>query len=64
MAYIGDDINDIGLLKKVGFSICPSDAIDDVKKKCNYICKAKGGEGALREIADMIISSKLGDVNE
>ena len=64
VAYIGDDINDIGLLKKVGFSICPSDAIDDVKKKCNYICKAKGGEGALREIADMIISSKLGDVNE
>jgi len=58
VAYIGDDINDIGLLKKVGFSACPNDAVEDVKKKCNYICKTKGGEGVLREIVDMIISLK------
>jgi YrbI family 3-deoxy-D-manno-octulosonate 8-phosphate phosphatase len=58
VAYIGDDINDIDLLKKVGFSICPNDAVKDVKKECNYICKAKGGEGVLREIIDIIISLK------
>jgi N-acylneuraminate cytidylyltransferase len=58
VAYIGDDINDIKLLEQVGFSICPNDAIKDVKKKCNYVCNAKGGEGVLREIVDMIISSK------
>ena len=58
VAYIGDDVNDIALLKKVGFSICPNDAIEDVKKICNYICKSKGGEGTLRELADMIISVK------
>ena len=60
VAYIGDDVNDIDLLKIVGFSICPNDAIEDVKKNCNYVCKAKGGEGVLREIADIIISVKQG----
>lgn len=56
--YIGDDVNDIGLLKKVGLSICPNDAIELVKKQCNYVCNTKGGEGVLREIADIIISLK------
>jgi len=60
VAYIGDDVNDLDLLKIVGFSICPNDAIEDVKKNCNYVCKAKGGEGVLREIADIIISVKQG----
>ncbi len=58
VAYIGDDVNDIDLLKIVGLSICPNDAIKEVKNNCDYICKIKGGEGVLREIADIIISTK------
>lgn len=54
IAYIGDDINDIPLLKKVGFSSCPFDAVDEVKKIVKYICKTKGGEGAVREVVDII----------
>ena len=44
IAYIGDDINDIPVLKKVGISICPGDAIIDVKRVCNYIAKKKVGK--------------------
>lgn len=49
IAYIGDDINDIPVLKKVGLSICPGDAVIDVKRVCSYIAKKKGGEGVVRE---------------
>ena len=58
IAYIGDDINDLEILKQVGFSASPSDGITIIKKESNYICKAKGGEGVLREVADLIISYK------
>ena len=56
IAYIGDDINDLEILKQVGFSACPADGISIIKKNVDYICKSKGGEGVLREIADLIIS--------
>lgn len=55
IAYIGDDINDIELLKKVGLSGCPMDAISEVKTICHYICKSNGGHGVLREISDLIL---------
>ena len=58
IAYIGDDINDIKLLQRVGFSATPNDGIDAVKKECDYICKKNGGEGAFREIADLILKHK------
>jgi len=58
IAYIGDDINDLEILKQVGFSASPSDGITIVKKESDYICKSKGGEGVLREVADLIISYK------
>ena len=54
MAYIGDDINDLNLLKKVGFSSAPRDGITEVKKIVDYVCKTKSGRGAFREVADLI----------
>lgn len=57
VAYVGDDINDLSLLKKVGLSATPNDGIADAKKICDYICKTNSGHGVFREIADMIISS-------
>ena len=56
MAYIGDDINDLEILKQVGFSACPKDGVSIIKKNSDYVCKSKGGEGVLREVADLIIS--------
>jgi YrbI family 3-deoxy-D-manno-octulosonate 8-phosphate phosphatase len=58
IAYIGDDINDMKLLEKVGFSASPNDGMEIIKKKCDYICKKNGGEGAFREVADLILKYK------
>ncbi len=58
LAYIGDDVNDLELLKKVGLSATPADGITDAKKICDYICKSKGGEGAFRELADLILETR------
>ena len=57
IAYIGDDVNDLDLLKKVGFSVTPNDGIVDAKNFVDYVCEKKGGDGVLREIADMILDN-------
>ena len=59
IAYIGDDVNDIELMKKVGFSASPNDGIAQVKRIADYVCKTNGGDGVLREVADLIISTNL-----
>lgn len=59
IAYIGDDIFDIPLLKIAGFSACPSDAHNDVKDCVDYICAHKGGKGCVREMVEHIISEQL-----
>ena len=56
--YIGDDINDIEIIKKIGFSSCPNNAVNNVKKIVDYICKINGGEGVLREITEVILKYK------
>lgn len=57
-AYIGDDEFDIPLLKLVGFSSCPKSAIDRVKKHVHYVCRKNGGDGAVREVIDMILKAR------
>ena len=52
VAYIGDDINDEELMKKVGLSACPADAADRIKIISNIILTKKGGEGCIREFID------------
>ena len=58
IAYIGDDVNDIEIMRKVGFSSAPSDSNYKVKKIVDYVCSSKGGSGAFRELADLILSTK------
>jgi N-acylneuraminate cytidylyltransferase len=55
IAYIGDDINDLEVIKCVGFGCSVKDAMECVKEEAKYITKAKGGQGAVREIAELII---------
>ena len=59
VAYIGDDLPDISILEKVGFSACPYDAVEDVKKVVKHICTHKGGIGAVREFVDLIIKNNI-----
>ena len=60
VAFIGDDVNDLQLLKTVGLSAVPNDGISMAKMICNYVCKNKGGKAAFREFADLILLSKKG----
>lgn len=55
IAYMGDDIADLECLEKVGFSLCPSDAIEKVKKICWMKTKNSGGNCAVREITEYLI---------
>lgn len=50
--YVGDDINDVEILKLVGISCCPADAREVVRNTVDYVANAKGGEGVIREIVD------------
>ncbi|MDH5717476.1 MAG: HAD-IIIA family hydrolase [Spirochaetia bacterium] len=58
LAYIGDDINDIELMKKCKFSACPSDAAAEVKKIVHYEAKSAGGMGAVREIIELLLNKE------
>ena len=58
IAYIGDDVNDLPIMKLIGFSATPNDGILEAKKICDYTCKSIGGNGAFREIVDLIIRSQ------
>ena len=58
IAYIGDDVNDVPLLKVVCLAVTPNDGTKEAKSVSHYICKLKGGEGGFREFADLIISTR------
>ncbi|HRP02133.1 MAG TPA: HAD-IIIA family hydrolase [Candidatus Kapabacteria bacterium] len=58
ICYIGDDINDELVMKLCGFSACPSDSVDIILQTADYICKNKGGNGAIRELCEMILLSQ------
>ncbi len=58
IAYVGDDLLDLPLLSKVGFSAAPSNAVRAVKSKVDYVSKAPGGQGGVREIIDMILRAQ------
>ncbi len=57
IAYIGDDVNDLECMEYCGLTACPSDALDEVLGKVDYVCKREGGRGAVREFADYVVDS-------
>lgn len=58
VAYIGDDIPDVPVLKRVGFSATVPTGMEIAKKAAMYITKKEGGRGAVRELCDMLMSIK------
>jgi 3-deoxy-D-manno-octulosonate 8-phosphate phosphatase (KDO 8-P phosphatase) len=58
IAYVGDDILDLQILRKVGFSAAPANAVREVRTKVDYVSKARGGQGAVREIIDLILKAQ------
>ena len=59
VCYIGDDINDLEVIKMVGFGCCPADAMPEVKEAAKYVTKAKGGEGVIRELVRILGENQL-----
>lgn len=58
VVYVGDDVNDLPCMKKVGLSCCPSDAHESVKEVAKYVTQCRGGQGAVREVIDKIIEQE------
>jgi 3-deoxy-D-manno-octulosonate 8-phosphate phosphatase (KDO 8-P phosphatase) len=59
IAFIGDDINDLPIMRVVGFSACPADALNAVKKEVNMVLSSRGGDGAIREWIDRCFLNEL-----
>ena len=58
IAYIGDDSNDFEIMKLVGFRATPADGMSFIKEIADYVCENRGGNGAFRELAELIIAFK------
>ncbi|ODS34487.1 MAG: 3-deoxy-D-manno-octulosonate 8-phosphate phosphatase [Candidatus Scalindua rubra] len=58
ICYIGDDLIDLPILRKVGFSVAVPNAPVEVKESASYITNAPGGYGAIREVAEKILKSQ------
>jgi 3-deoxy-D-manno-octulosonate 8-phosphate phosphatase (KDO 8-P phosphatase) len=58
VAYMGDDINDIPVLREVGLRLAPANAMPEVKKIAHYSSQRNGGDGAVREICDLILQAQ------
>ena len=52
IAYIGDDVNDLGAMKLCGYVGCPSDAATEIKELSNYVSSIAGGHGAVRDVIE------------
>lgn len=58
VAYIGDDLNDLDIMKEVKFKFTVNNGIDELKKISDYISSKDGGEGAVREVVDYILYNR------
>ncbi len=58
VAYMGDDIVDLAVLKRVGLSAAPSDAVSEVRSCVDFVSTCRGGEGAVRELVETILRAQ------
>jgi len=58
VAYVGDDIVDIPLLKRVGFSASVADGCEEARRSVHYVAENRGGRGAVREICELILKAQ------
>ncbi len=61
--FVGDDIPDLPLLSKVGYSIAVANAVAAVREFCDYTTVAAGGHGAVREVCELVLSG-IGGTSE
>jgi 3-deoxy-D-manno-octulosonate 8-phosphate phosphatase (KDO 8-P phosphatase) len=59
VAYMGDDLLDLPVLRRVGLSAAPADAVDEVLADANWVSARPGGRGAVRELIELILRARL-----
>jgi len=57
-AYVGDDVVDIPVLRRVGFAVAVADAVEEVRSAADYVTVSRGGQGAVREICELILKTQ------
>jgi 3-deoxy-D-manno-octulosonate 8-phosphate phosphatase (KDO 8-P phosphatase) len=57
IAYAGDDLTDVVVMRRVGLAIAPANARDEVKRAAHHVTAAAGGRGAIREVAEMLLQA-------
>jgi len=60
ICFMGDDVNDIGAMEIAGFSAAPANAQPAIRELARFVSKANGGNGAVRELVDLILSGEIG----
>jgi 3-deoxy-D-manno-octulosonate 8-phosphate phosphatase (KDO 8-P phosphatase) len=58
VAYVGDDLPDLPIMKRVGLAAAVGDAVPEVKRAAHFVAKAHAGKGAVREVVELILKSK------
>ena len=58
VCFVGDDLPDVGVLKRVGFAVAVANAVEEVKKEADYVTKKSGGAGAVREVIELILKNQ------
>ena len=58
IAYIGDDLQDLPILRRVGLSVAVANACEEIKEICHIVTERKGGRGAVREAIDFILRAQ------
>lgn len=58
IAYMGDDVIDVPVMRRVAFSAAPADALPEVAAIADYVARSKGGMGAVRELCDLVLKGR------
>ena len=58
VAYVGDDLTDVVIMRRVGLAIAPANAREEVKRAAHYVTQASGGEGAVREVVELLMKAQ------
>ena len=59
LAYVGDDLNDLEVIKKVGISACPADATRRVREQADVVLRRDGGSGCVREFLEEVLTFEI-----
>lgn len=58
IAYVGDDVIDVPVMRRVAFAAAPADALPEARTAAHYVTSCAGGRGAVREVCDMILKGR------